>query len=171
MNIEKAHLCTEYLDRHLVPKNRRPIAWSEDTRGGIVSRIFISADWFDDWASWKQQADIARDAYTLQFDVFDQCFVKGGNAYPLSSEPRYFLEKSIVFPSGFTVWVNSMCPSRTEYERTVAEARERIKVYKQPLDGVRVAEFGAPLPLLPIPSGEFQAEPVNSDVAELLASL
>ncbi len=171
MNIEKARLCTEYLDRHLVPRNRRPVAWDEDTFNGRVTRVFVNQSWFETWEEWEPKARIALDAAAVELDVFSDTFTKRGGSYPVSAEPHFVLERDNLMPGGFSVWVNCLCPSRTEFERTVAEAQERIKAYKQPLDGVRVAEFGAPLPLLPIPSGEFQSEPVNSDVAELIDSL
>jgi hypothetical protein len=170
-NCSKGYLCAAYLDRHLVPKNRRPVAWDEDSRSGRCTHVFVNQSWLETWEEWEPKARIALDAAAVELDAFNDTFTKRGGSFPISSKPHFVLEEDKLMPGGFSVWINALCPSRAEFERTVAEAQARIAAHRQPFDGVRVAEFGAPLPLLPIHSREFQAEPTNPDVAGLIEAL
>lgn len=168
--IEKRTLCAEYLNRHIFPRNsRRPVTWDEGTPIGKTTKIYVSASWYEQWPDWKTQADIAREAHCLEFDRFNDFFVKGGSSYPLSGDPKFLLEKSAVFASGYEIWINVCCPGADEFQRTLAEAKRRISGYQNDSE-LRAADLD-PLPMLPIPSIEFQVEPVNMDVVQLLESL
>lgn len=158
---EKSYFCKRFIDDSgLFPSNRRPVWYNEDAGFyGKSTKVFVSASWFPTWEEWKPRAEKAIEAASIQYDAFNGIYEKRGDGYPISGEPQYLLEKSDVWGSGYVTWVNALCPTRSEFERVKREAEQRIEDQGKPLAGMRIANLTAPLPLLPIPSSEFQTEP------------
>lgn len=157
---EKSYFCKKYVDDNGIQPNRRPV-WYDEAQGynGRVTRVFVSASWSPTWEEWHQQAEKALTAAVVEFDHFNSIYEKRGSSYPIVGEPQFLLERSNVWSDGFSIWVNALCPSLAEFERVIAEAKERIENNGKPLAGMRVASITEPLPMLPISSSEFQDEP------------
>lgn len=156
----KAHFCKKYVDDNGIQTNRRPVWYDEDQGyNGKVTRVFVSASWFPTWEEWQPQAEKALTAATVEYDSFNGTYVKRGSSYPIVGTPQFLLERSSIWQGGFLTWVNALCPNRAEFERVVAEAKERIESNGKPRAGMRVASITDPLPMLPISSAEFQDEP------------
>lgn len=158
---EKAYYCKRYIDDSgLFPKNRRPVWYDEDAGYfGKTTKVFVSASWFPAWEEWQPRAEKAIEAASIQYDAYTGHFEKRGSGYPVVGSPQFLLEKSDIWSGGYIVWVNCMCPSESEFERVVAEAKQRIEDQGKPLSGMRIASINTPLPVLPIPSSEFQTDP------------
>ena len=169
---ESSHFNRRYWDENGGRPDKRP-AWFDLDSGhsGKVTRIYVSATWHPTWAEWKPEADRALTAAVMEFDFFRGIYEQRGSSYPIVAEPRYLLQKNHVIRDQLDIWVNVCCPDSAEFERTLAEAKARIEDQSRPLIGMRSASFNEPLPMLPIDSVWCQDKAVNSDVAELLASL
>ncbi len=157
-NYSKSYFCARYLSDNGVACDRYPVGYNVDReQGGKSTVILVNASWFTDWPSFHKQAEIALDAAAVEFDSFNSRYVKRGHTFPVSGAPQYLLEKNKLFEDTFDVWVNTLCPDEAEFQRVLSEARQRIENYKKPVAGMRIASFYESLPVLPIPSSEFQS--------------
>lgn len=157
--MEKSRFCVKYLDENGVPSDRRPVWYDEGTGEGRVTRVLINASWFPSWKMWHDQAEKALTAALVEHDHFKGTYVMRGDSYPIVGDPHYLLEPDGVWQSGYTIWINALCPTEDEFYRAVAEAKERIANKGKPVAGQRIASLNAPLPLLPVCSRNFQQAP------------
>ena len=156
----KSYFCRKFVDDNGIRRDRRPV-WYDEDRGyyGKTTRVFVSASWFPTWEEWQPQAEKALTAASVEYDAYNGIYEKRGSSYPIVGDPQFLLERSLVWQGGFSIWINALCPSRSEFERVVAEAKERIENNGKPIAGMKVASITEPLPMLPISSSEFQSEP------------
>lgn len=92
-----------------------------------VKRVFISADWYPDWASWKKQADAALTAAIGGESPYFGSTVRSAEGYRIIGEPHYLLDEADIFGKPESrVWINCLCPNEAEFVATVSEARALI---------------------------------------------
>lgn len=155
---EKLRFCTRYWDDTGGNPKKRPY-WDAvgSEYNGKRQRVFISALWFPTWEAFQPEAERALAAAVVEYDHFQDKYAKSGASYPISGEPHFLVEKITNWGRRddlYVPWINALCPSREQFDVTLAEAQRKIEGMKSGISspGFRVAslfEQQPPAPLYP----------------------
>lgn len=169
---EKFHFCRQYWDDNGGRIDRRPY-WDEigTEQTGKEQRVYISARWFPNWEQFSIEADRALTAAVVEFNAYKGIYEKRGASYHISEKPHYLVEADTWPNTGeYHIWINALCPSKEQFDLTLAEAKEKIEGMKagEIKPGFRVASlFDRKPEMLRYPSAWCQT--TDNTVGALLA--
>lgn len=91
---------------------------------GKVLRVYVDARRFPTWSEWKMEADKARACAYVGESSMRGFYVKSGTAYPLCANPAFMVEGAEAPYLDPILWVNVLCPSESEFNWAVDEAKK-----------------------------------------------